>query len=80
MKRISQALVLMIVSILSVSSVFAVNNLCGNGVINEGEECDDGNNDNNDGCSNQCDLNECPHSGSPDTECGCFGYGWKKSR
>jgi cysteine-rich repeat protein len=27
---------------------------CGNGVVEEGEECDDGNSDNNDGCCNSC--------------------------
>jgi cysteine-rich repeat protein len=28
--------------------------LCGNGVLDEGEECDDGNNEDLDGCSNNC--------------------------
>jgi len=30
--------------------------VCGNGVIEPGEECDDGNSDNCDGCSNDCTL------------------------
>ncbi len=29
---------------------------CGNGVVDEGEQCDDGNSDNGDGCNNQCEL------------------------
>lgn len=29
--------------------------LCGDGVVNPGEICDDGNNDNNDGCSSTCE-------------------------
>jgi len=29
---------------------------CGNGYLNTGEECDDGNNDDNDGCSHDCKL------------------------
>jgi cysteine-rich repeat protein len=36
---------------------------CGDGIVDEDlEECDDGNTDNNDGCSNSCRLNtiECP--------------------
>jgi len=35
--------------------------VCGNGVIEPGEECDDGNNDNYDGCSSTCsiELGEC---------------------
>ena len=27
---------------------------CGNGVVDVGEECDDGNNNSGDGCSNTC--------------------------
>jgi hypothetical protein len=30
--------------------------LCGNSVVNEGEECDDGNSVNNDGCTNSCEF------------------------
>ena len=31
-------------------------NLCGNGIIDEGEECDDGNKENEDGCDNNCKV------------------------
>jgi len=30
--------------------------VCRNGILETGEECDDGNNNNNDGCSNQCKI------------------------
>jgi cysteine-rich repeat protein len=30
--------------------------VCGDGILDEGEECDDGNNDNGDGCSADCTL------------------------
>ena len=30
---------------------------CGNGAVDEGEECDDGNTVGSDGCSNTCQLN-----------------------
>ena len=33
--------------------------LCGNGVPNSGEECDDGNTSNNDDCKNDCTQNTC---------------------
>ncbi len=33
---------------------------CGNNIIDEGEECDDGNLINEDGCSNECKLEEFP--------------------
>jgi len=34
--------------------------LCGNGTVDEGEECDDGNDDNTDGCCNSCQVcNQC---------------------
>ncbi|MFC1697166.1 myxococcus cysteine-rich repeat containing protein [Nanoarchaeota archaeon] len=29
---------------------------CGNGVVEDGEECDDGNNQNGDGCSSECQI------------------------
>jgi cysteine-rich repeat protein len=29
---------------------------CGNGVINSGEDCDDGNNSSGDGCTNTCKI------------------------
>jgi cysteine-rich repeat protein len=32
---------------------------CGNGRIDSGEACDDTNDDNNDGCTNECELNVC---------------------
>ncbi len=32
---------------------------CGNGVVDQGEECDDGNADNTDGCTNFCKKNVC---------------------
>ncbi len=34
----------------------AVSNLCGNGITNPGEVCDDGNGTNNDGCDTSCRL------------------------
>ncbi len=51
---------------------------CGNGVLEYGEACDDGNLSNFDGCSNECTLEsgyECPDPGQPCTpviveECG----------
>jgi cysteine-rich repeat protein len=33
--------------------------LCGNGVLDPGEPCDDGNHDDHDGCKNDCTLNTC---------------------
>ena len=32
---------------------------CGDGVVDVGEQCDDGNSDNNDGCTNVCQANVC---------------------
>jgi len=32
------------------------NSLCGNGVLNPGEQCDDGNRDDHDGCSARCQI------------------------
>ncbi|MBK7830698.1 DUF4215 domain-containing protein [Nannocystis sp.] len=32
---------------------------CGNGMVNNGEECDDGNNTNGDGCTAMCKLEKC---------------------
>jgi cysteine-rich repeat protein len=34
--------------------------VCGNGNLESGEQCDDGNNNNNDGCSSACQLEACP--------------------
>jgi cysteine-rich repeat protein len=42
--------------------------LCGNGVVNQGEECDDGNHNNRDGCTNQCRLRGSPNP--PPSTCG----------
>jgi len=42
------------------------NSVCGNGEINKGEECDDENSENGDGCSNICEVElgyECEYSG-----------------
>ena len=36
--------------------------MCGNGILDAGEECDDGNNSNNDTCSNICQAGT-PHAG-----------------
>jgi cysteine-rich repeat protein len=33
--------------------------VCGNGVVEGGEECDDGNDNNNDACKNNCEPNVC---------------------
>ncbi|MBP7061909.1 hypothetical protein KA037_01665 [Patescibacteria group bacterium] len=43
------------------SDQIQVNNAtyCGNGVPEANEQCDDGNSDNYDGCSNQCTTNTC---------------------
>lgn len=32
---------------------------CGNGIVEEGETCDDGNNENGDGCDANCQVEEC---------------------
>jgi len=43
--------------------------VCGNGVLEENEECDDGNLDNNDGCSSLCEIEEiecCDDGDCPD--------------
>ena len=34
-------------------------NFCGDGEANNGEECDDGNADDDDGCGNDCSANFC---------------------
>jgi cysteine-rich repeat protein len=34
---------------------------CGDGHVDSGEQCDDGNVANNDGCSSTCVIEECPH-------------------
>ena len=44
---------------------------CGNGRVDEGEACDDGNGIDDDGCSNACELNLCGDGivNGPDEEC-----------
>jgi|GEM_PF-959261 cysteine-rich repeat protein len=41
------------------SSCVAGDQVCGNGVLEGSEECDDGNTSNNDACTGQCRLNVC---------------------
>lgn len=43
--------------------------ICGDGVVNDGEECDDGNTDNNDGCTVECRSAVCGN-GRMETEAG----------
>ncbi|MCB1454664.1 MAG: DUF4215 domain-containing protein [Rhizobiaceae bacterium] len=33
--------------------------ICGNGIVEPGEACDDGNSSNTDACNNQCELTVC---------------------
>ena len=40
-------------------NIYCEPELCGNGVVECGEECDDGDNDNGDGCNEFCELEEC---------------------
>lgn len=35
--------------------------VCGNGILQSGEECDDGNTENKDGCSQNCQIEQCKH-------------------
>jgi len=37
-------------------STYSLNIICGNGINEQGEECDDGNKDDYDGCTNLCDF------------------------
>jgi cysteine-rich repeat protein len=50
---------------------------CGDEVVNwvAGEQCDDGNNDNNDACSNQCRINSTGGSGGAGGAGGAGGTG-----
>ncbi|RMG94403.1 MAG: hypothetical protein D6705_16320 [Deltaproteobacteria bacterium] len=47
---------------------------CGNGLLEQGEECDDGNNIDNDACSNTCTKVPCDQQMAPDTF--DFSYIW----
>lgn len=47
------------------SQLFPVNGYCGDGVVDAGEDCDDGNNESNDGCDRGC-LNPTCGNGSID--------------
>jgi cysteine-rich repeat protein len=38
-----------------------VQHFCGDGILDAGEECDDGNTDNGDGCSSECEIEEEEH-------------------
>ncbi len=40
--------------------------ICGNGTVDTGEECEDGNTNNDDGCSNSCKLEACNCASSGD--------------
>src|SRR5690625_7808482 len=48
--------------------------VCGDGILSDGEECDDGNTTNGDGCSSTCEIEEgweCPEAGEAcDSICG----------
>jgi cysteine-rich repeat protein len=47
---------------------------CGNGIIDDGEECDDDNLSNGDGCNDQCEIEVgyvCPSSGDTDEGDAC---------
>jgi len=46
---------------------------CGNGVIEEGEDCDDGNNVSGDGCSATCTLEECEPGQTESCKTGEYG-------
>jgi cysteine-rich repeat protein len=52
--------------------------LCGNGVLDPGEQCDDGNRVNGDGCNAFCQIEarwDCPTPGEPCIPCGTDGAG-----
>jgi len=46
---------------------------CGNGAIEAGEECDDGNTDDGDGCSATCELEDLDGDGVLDVQDACLG-------
>lgn len=62
--------------------------VCGNGTVEEGEACDDGNNINGDGCSNSCVIEKCTSEnknfsqidkadiGNAESEAGHEIFGW----
>ena len=51
--------------------------LCGDGVLEPGEECDDGNHITNDGCSSLClGTQPAPTTPPPSTTCGNLSYVW----
>lgn len=41
------------------STDFCVSVKCGDGTLDAGEECDDSNRDDNDGCTFECKLEKC---------------------
>jgi cysteine-rich repeat protein len=42
---------------------------CGNGILDLGEQCDDGNADSGDGCSNRCEVESCYKCTTPGRSC-----------
>src|SRR5438128_1887803 len=48
--------------------------VCGNGIVEPGEQCDDGNVSSDDGCSAMCIFEGCPLSGTWSD--GFVGYRW----
>ncbi len=46
---------------------------CGNNILDSGEECDDGNRLNEDGCSNICEIESCESAADCDDELFCNG-------
>lgn len=54
---------------MGVGSNYCVREECGNGIVEEGEECDDGNNIDGDGCNSNCEIEPpCPDE---DGDCVC---------
>lgn len=46
----------------------ACSTICGDGIVAGLEQCDDGNNVNNDGCSSTCTIENC------NIDCNCGGW------